>query len=210
MLAGAGLQRRRRQPVLWPMNADPPPPPPWVWMVPGSPGLLRLGAGVAPPPVLLAAAQPPAAPLLPGLPGWQAPGEPLLPLVPLPSAPDRAAAAAHGYPLLPGQVRRPAPPRARVLVSARPLPWAAPAWAPRPSAPGGPGSPTSTAGSSLAAVHRPQSSRLDVPLCPQAVSQYFPRSLSQAFLGDQHPKARAGTEAAASLARPGALSRERC
>lgn len=108
MLAGAGLQRRRRQPVLWPMNADPPPPP-WVWMVPGSPGLLRLGAGVAPPPVLLAAAQPPAAPLLPGLPGWQAPGEPLLPLVPLPSAPDRAAAAAHGYPLLPGQVRRPAP-----------------------------------------------------------------------------------------------------
>ncbi|XP_054585020.1 transcription elongation regulator 1-like protein [Eptesicus fuscus] len=91
------------------MNADPPPPP-WVWMVPGSTGLLRLGAGVAPPPVLLAAAQPPAAPLLPGLPGWQAPGEPLLPLVPLPSGPDHAAAAAttaaaaaHCYPLLHGQ-----------------------------------------------------------------------------------------------------------
>ncbi|KAM5240618.1 transcription elongation regulator 1-like protein [Hipposideros larvatus] len=99
MLAGAGLQRRR-QPLLWRMNADPPPPP-WVWMVPGPAGLLRLGAGVAPPPVLLAAAQPPAAPLLPGLPGWRAPGEPLLPLLPLPSAPDHAAAAHH--PLLSGQ-----------------------------------------------------------------------------------------------------------
>ncbi|KAM5321923.1 LOW QUALITY PROTEIN: transcription elongation regulator 1-like protein [Glossophaga mutica] len=85
------------------MNADPPPPP-WVWMVPGSAGLLRLGAGVAPQPLLLATAQPPAAPLLPGPPGWQAPGEPLLPLVPLPSAPDHAAAAAaHHLPLLHGQ-----------------------------------------------------------------------------------------------------------
>ncbi|GAB5578890.1 transcription elongation regulator 1-like protein [Prionailurus iriomotensis] len=73
-------------------------------MVPGAAGLLRLGAGVAPPPVLLAAAQPPAAPLLPGPPGWPAPGEPLLPpLLPLPSAPDHAAAAALHYPLLHGQ-----------------------------------------------------------------------------------------------------------
>ncbi|XP_064344696.1 transcription elongation regulator 1-like protein [Camelus dromedarius] len=113
MLVGTRLQRRRRQlqqprrrqPLLWPMNADPPPPPPppWVWMVPGSAGLLRLGAGVAPPPVLLASAQPPAAPLLPGPPGWQAAGEPLLPLLPLPSAPDHAAAAVHHYPLLNGQ-----------------------------------------------------------------------------------------------------------
>ncbi|XP_076980555.1 transcription elongation regulator 1-like protein [Tamandua tetradactyla] len=115
MLAGARLQRRRRQlqqqprrrqPLLWPMNADPPPPPPpWVWLVPGTAGLLRLGAGVAPPPVLLASAQPPAAPLLPAVPGWQAPGEPLLPLLPLPSAPDpaAAAAAAHHSPWLPGQ-----------------------------------------------------------------------------------------------------------
>jgi hypothetical protein len=114
MQAGARLQRRRRQlqrqqqprrrqPLLWPMNADPPPPPPpWVWMVPGSAGLLRLGAGVAPPPVLLASVQPAAAPLLPGLPGWQAPGEPLLPLLPLPSAPDHAAV--HHYPPLHGQV----------------------------------------------------------------------------------------------------------
>lgn len=111
MLAGARLQRRRRQlhqpqqsrrrqPFPWPMNADPPPPP-WVWMVPGSAGLLRLGAGVAPPPVLLASAQPAAAPLLARLPGWPAPGEPLLPLLPLPSAPDHAV---HHYPLLPGQV----------------------------------------------------------------------------------------------------------
>uniref|UniRef100_A0A8C2MWB3 Transcription elongation regulator 1-like protein n=3 Tax=Cricetulus griseus TaxID=10029 RepID=A0A8C2MWB3_CRIGR len=110
MLAGARLQRRRRQlqqlqqsrrrqPLPWPMNADPPPPP-WVWMVPGSAGLLRLGAGVAPPPVLLASAQPAAAPLLARLPGWPAPSEPLLPLLPLPSAPDLAV---HHYPLLHGQ-----------------------------------------------------------------------------------------------------------
>ncbi|XP_072660949.1 transcription elongation regulator 1-like protein [Canis lupus baileyi] len=118
MLGGARLQRRRRQlqqqprrrqPPLWPMSADPPPPPPpWLWMVPGSAGLLRLGAGVAPPPVLLAAAQPPAGPLLPGLPGWRAPAEPLLPLLPLPplpSAPDHAAAAAaaHHLPVLHAQ-----------------------------------------------------------------------------------------------------------
>lgn len=101
------------------MNADPPPPPPpWVWMVPGSAGLLRLGAGVAPPPVLLASAQPPAGPPLPGLPAWRAPGESLLPLLPLPAAPDHAAAAAaaaaHRYPALNGQVTRPRPrPRAR-------------------------------------------------------------------------------------------------
>ncbi|XP_046304646.1 transcription elongation regulator 1-like protein [Marmota monax] len=110
MRAGARLPRRRqlqqqqqprrRPPLLWPMNADPPPPP-WVWMVPGAAGLLRLGPGVAPPPLLLAAAQPAAAPLLPGLPGWPAPGEPLLPLLPLPSAPDHAAV--HHYPLLHGQ-----------------------------------------------------------------------------------------------------------
>ncbi|VTJ75896.1 Hypothetical predicted protein [Marmota monax] len=111
MRAGARLPRRRqlqqqqqprrRPPLLWPMNADPPPPP-WVWMVPGAAGLLRLGPGVAPPPLLLAAAQPAAAPLLPGLPGWPAPGEPLLPLLPLPSAPDHAAV--HHYPLLHGQI----------------------------------------------------------------------------------------------------------
>ncbi|XP_012636880.3 transcription elongation regulator 1-like protein [Microcebus murinus] len=113
MPAGARFQRRRRQlqprprqPLLWPMNADPPPPP-WLWLVPGSAGLLRLGAGVAPPPVLLAAAQPPAAPLvpaLPALPGWPAPGEPLLPLLPPPSAPDHAAAhrLLHGQWLLGG------------------------------------------------------------------------------------------------------------
>ncbi|XP_058154108.1 transcription elongation regulator 1-like protein [Dasypus novemcinctus] len=113
MLAGARLPRRRRQlqqqpgrrqPPLWPMNADPPPPPPpWVWLVPGTAGLLRLGAGVAPRPVLLAAAPVPAAPLLPGVPSWSAPGEPLLPLLPLPSAPEHAAAAAHHSPWLPGQ-----------------------------------------------------------------------------------------------------------
>ncbi|KAG8517508.1 LOW QUALITY PROTEIN: Transcription elongation regulator 1-like protein, partial [Galemys pyrenaicus] len=124
MLVGARLQRRRRQlqqqqqprrrqPLLWPMNADPPPPPPWLWMVPGSARLLGLGAGVLPPPVLLASAQPLTAPPLPGLPGcWPAPGEPLLPLLPLPSAPDHAAAAAAAaahHPALSGQVKRPRP-----------------------------------------------------------------------------------------------------
>ncbi|KAL2769083.1 transcription elongation regulator 1-like protein [Daubentonia madagascariensis] len=113
MLAGARFQRRRRQPqqqprrrqpLLWPVNADPapPPPPPWLWMVPGSAGLLRLGAGVAAPPLLLATAPAPApaAPLLPALPGWPSPGEPVLP--PPPCAPDHAAAALH-YPVLSGQ-----------------------------------------------------------------------------------------------------------
>jgi len=146
MLVGARLQRRRRQlqhqprrrqPLLWPMNADPPPPPPpWVWMVPGSAGLLRLGAGVAPPPVLLASAQPPAGPLLPGLPAWQAPGEPLLPLLPLPSAPDHAAAAAaaaHRYPVLNGQVTRPRP-LPGLGVAGVPLPLGA-ALVPTPAAP---------------------------------------------------------------------------
>ncbi|XP_045424328.1 transcription elongation regulator 1-like protein [Lemur catta] len=110
MPAGARFQRRRRQlqprprqPLLRPMSADPPPPP-WLWLLPGSAGLLRLGAGVAPQPVLLAAAQPPAAPLVPALPGWPAPGEPLLPLLPAPSAPDHAAAhrLLHGQWLLGG------------------------------------------------------------------------------------------------------------
>lgn len=113
MLGGARLPRRRRQqqPRLWLMNAEPPPPPPppWLWMVPGSAGLLRPGPGVAPPRVLLASARPPAAPLLPGLPAWQAPGEPLLPLLPLPAAPDHAAAAGHPCALPPGQVTRPCP-----------------------------------------------------------------------------------------------------
>lgn len=133
MLAGARLQRRRRQlqqpqqprwrqPLPWPMNADPPPPP-WVWMVPGTAGLLRLGAGVAPPPVLLASAQPASAPLLPRLPGWPAPGEPLLPLLPLSSAPDHAAV--HHYPLLHGQVTIPAPIPPRRSIAGCPGPGSA-------------------------------------------------------------------------------------
>uniref|UniRef100_A0A2I3RZ99 Transcription elongation regulator 1-like protein n=1 Tax=Pan troglodytes TaxID=9598 RepID=A0A2I3RZ99_PANTR len=130
MQAGARFQRRRRQlqqqqprrrqPLLWPMDAEPPPPPPpWVWMVPGSAGLLRLSAGVVVPPVLLASAPPPAAPLLPGLPGWPAPSEPVLPLLPLPSAPDSAAAAAHPFPALHGQVTCPRPASARVAAVPR-------------------------------------------------------------------------------------------
>lgn len=185
MLAGARLQRRRRQPPLWPMNADPPPPP-WVWMVPGSAGLLRLGAGVAPPPVLLAAAQPPAAPLLPGLPGWQVPGEPLLPLVPLPSAPDPAAAA-HRHPLLHGQVTCPRPRPGPRVSAPPPARGRGPGRSRRPRgssspAPRGPGSPKRQGaawqpciGNKVHALTSRSASRYF--FCPQ----YFPWSRSQAF-----------------------------
>lgn len=173
MLAGARLQRRRRQlqqpqqsrrrqPLPWPMNADPPPPP-WVWMVPGSAGLLRLGAGVAPPPVLLASAQPAAAPLLARLPGWPAPGEPLLPLLPLPSAPDHAAV--HHYPLLHGQVTTPAPIPLRFRIAGSLLPRGGPG--PRVGGspfPGDPGYPTPS-GRSLAVIHWQESSCFDVWFC---------------------------------------------
>lgn len=55
-----------------------------------------------------ASAQPPAGPLLPGLPALASPpGESLLPLLLLPAAPDRAAAAAaHRWPRVNGQVTR--------------------------------------------------------------------------------------------------------
>lgn len=202
------------------MNADPPPPPPpWVWMVPGSTGLLRLGAGVAPPPVLLAAAQPPAAPLLPGLPGWQAPGEPLLPLVPLPSAPDHAAAAAaaaHYYPLLHRQVTRPRP-RSPVPGSGlcAPLPGGAAL-----AGPGGPGPgaralppPVVQAPQPTAPARQPCSGHKVHALPPRSAPRQsfsLSRRLPAKLFRDQHPKARVGTEAATTFAGPGSLSRERC
>lgn len=175
MLAGARHQRRRRQlqqpqqpqqprwpqPLPWPMNADPPPPP-WVWMVPGTAGLLQLGAGVAPPPVLLASAQPASASLLPRLPGWPAPGEPLLPLLPLSSAPDHAAV--HHYPLLHGQVTAPAPVPPRLSIAGL-LSWDCPD--PRvgvsPSL-GGSGFPTPS-GRGRAVIHWQESSCFDVRFC---------------------------------------------
>lgn len=198
-------QPRRRQPLLWPMNADPPPPPPpWVWMVPGSAGLLRLGAGVAPPPVLLASAQPPAGPLLPGLPAWQAPGEPLLPLLPLPSAPDHAAAAAaaHRYPALNGQVTRPRPrPRARggrrpPGPGRRPRPHSrgpGPVARTHPSR-GGPRAP-SPPGRSLAAMRGQQSSRSDVPFRLWQLLQVFLPGLSLGSLETRAPKPESGLPA---------------
>lgn len=176
MLAGARLQRRRRQlqqpqqsrrrqAFPWPMNADPPPPP-WVWMVPGSTGLFRLGAGVAPPPVLLASAQPAAAPLLARLPGWPAPGEPLLPLLPLPSAPDHAV---HHYPLLPGQVtsRLRSPLRLRITG-----PFLSPVWVGAPPFPGGFRFSTPS-GLPLAVIHWQESSCFDVRFCLGSFFIYY-------------------------------------
>ncbi|XP_006867541.1 PREDICTED: transcription elongation regulator 1-like protein [Chrysochloris asiatica] len=64
-------------------------------------GVRGPGSGARAPPVLLAAAQPPAATLLQPLAAWPAPGEPPLPLLPLPAAPDLATAL-HP-PWLPGQ-----------------------------------------------------------------------------------------------------------
>lgn len=220
MLVGAGLQRRRRQlqqpqqprrrqPLLWPMNADPPPPPPppWVWMVPGSAGLLRLGAGVAPPPGLLASAQPSAAPLLPGLPGW-------LPLLPLPSAPDHAAAAAvHHYPLLNGQVMcSPAPGPGFGVAGFPPGPWARPSPRSGGSGPvacalssrGGPRLP-SPSRRSLAAMHRQQSSCFDVSFCLSAVFAVCLPGFSDEQFGDPHPKPRVGTALATTFARAGVV-----
>lgn len=173
MLAGARLQRRRRQlqqpqqprwrqPLPWPMNADPPPPP-WVWMVPGTAGLLRLGAGVAPPPVLLASAQPASAPLLPRLPGWPAPGEPLLPLLPLSSAPDHAAV--HHYPLLHGQVTAPALIPPRLGIAGPFLSWGCPD--PRVGSSPFLGCPgfSIPSGRSRAFIHWQESSCFDVRFC---------------------------------------------
>lgn len=183
MLAGARHQRRRRQlqqpqqprwpqPLPWPMNADPPPPP-WVWMVPGTAGLLRLGTGVAPPPVLLASAQPASASLLPRLSGWPAPGEPLLPLLPLSSAPDHAV---HHYPLLHGQVTAPAPIPPRLSIAGSLLSWGCPD--PRvgvsPSL-GGSGFPTPS-GRGRAVIHWQESSCFDVRFCFSSFLRYHPRS----------------------------------
>ena len=193
------------------MNADPPPPPPppWVWMVPGSAGLLRLGAGVAPPPVLLASAQPPAAPLLPGLPGWQAPGEPFLPLLPLPSAPDHAAAAAvHHYPLLNGQVTCPPSPGPGLRVAGYTL--CPPA---RPSPRSGGSGPVARSclprRSSAPQTVRAQPGShaqatkfmLRRPVLPPGSFCGVSLGLSAEQFGDPHPKAGVGTALAITFAR---------
>uniref|UniRef100_F7F8S0 Transcription elongation regulator 1-like protein n=1 Tax=Monodelphis domestica TaxID=13616 RepID=F7F8S0_MONDO len=108
MLPGPSLPRRRpRRPpqpppqLLWQMNTElsPQPPPPCLWMVPSSGGVLRLAAGVMPPPLILPSPPQPPPPLLSGVPGWQMPCEPsFLPLVPVPSA--AADPPASQYPLL--------------------------------------------------------------------------------------------------------------
>ncbi|XP_015284519.1 PREDICTED: transcription elongation regulator 1-like protein [Gekko japonicus] len=94
---------KRRQPLLWPGNAEPPAPP-WIWMVPSAAGLFRVGgaAGVVPPPLLLSSPPhpppPPPAPLLQGVSGWQLPCDPFLPLM----APEHHSAV-HQLPFLNGQ-----------------------------------------------------------------------------------------------------------
>ncbi|XP_044155105.1 transcription elongation regulator 1-like protein [Bufo gargarizans] len=87
------ISRIKRQPFLWPVNAEPAP---WICMIPETPGVLRIGA--VPPPFIVSCPHP--SPLLQGVPAWQAPCDPFLPLMSLPTAPEPAV---HQFPLANGQ-----------------------------------------------------------------------------------------------------------
>ncbi|XP_075468322.1 transcription elongation regulator 1-like protein isoform X1 [Ascaphus truei] len=87
------IPRIKRQPSLWPMNAEPPS---WICMVPDTPGVFRIGA--VPPPFIVSCPHP--SPLLQGVPTWQIPCDPFLPVMSVPSAPDPAV---HPFPLGNGQ-----------------------------------------------------------------------------------------------------------
>uniref|UniRef100_A0A8C5QJG4 Transcription elongation regulator 1-like protein n=1 Tax=Leptobrachium leishanense TaxID=445787 RepID=A0A8C5QJG4_9ANUR len=87
------ISRIKRQPFLWPVNAEPPP---WICMIPDAPGVFRIGA--VPPPIIVSCPQP--SPLLQGVPPWQVPCDPFLPLMSVPSAPDPSV---HQFPLANGQ-----------------------------------------------------------------------------------------------------------
>ncbi|XP_031416821.1 transcription elongation regulator 1-like protein [Clupea harengus] len=71
------VPRFKGQPQLWQMNAEPLP---WVWMIPSSSGLCRVGA-VVPAPLLLSARPPP---LLQGLSSWQLSCDPFIPFIRIP------------------------------------------------------------------------------------------------------------------------------
>ncbi|MBN3298978.1 TCRGL protein, partial [Amia calva] len=83
------IPRFKGQPQLWQMNGEPPP---WIWMIPATSGLYRIGG--APPPFLVSSPHPP--PLLQAVSGWQLPCDPFLPLMRVPSAPEPAV---HQFPL---------------------------------------------------------------------------------------------------------------
>ncbi|CAH2322878.1 transcription elongation regulator 1 [Pelobates cultripes] len=87
------ISRIKRQPFLWPLNAEPPP---WICMIPEAPSVFRIGA--VPPPIIVSCPQP--SPLLQGFPPWQVPCDPFLPLMSVPSAPDPPV---HPFPLANGQ-----------------------------------------------------------------------------------------------------------
>ncbi|XP_030631784.1 transcription elongation regulator 1-like protein [Chanos chanos] len=68
------VQRVKGQPQLWQMSGEPPP---WVWMIPASSGLCRVGSP-APPPLLISSRPPP---LLQAVSSWQLSCDPFLPLM---------------------------------------------------------------------------------------------------------------------------------
>ncbi|KAL4640180.1 transcription elongation regulator 1-like protein [Arapaima gigas] len=82
------IPRLKGQPQLWHMSGEPPA---WVWMIPATSGLCRIGA--APAPFLLSSHPPP---LLQAVSSWQLSCEPFLPLVRIPSAEP----AIQSYPLM--------------------------------------------------------------------------------------------------------------
>ncbi|XP_068111512.1 transcription elongation regulator 1-like protein [Hyperolius riggenbachi] len=88
------ISRIKRQPFLWPVNAEPAP---WICMIPETPGIFRIGA--VPPPFVVSCPHP-SLPVLQGVPAWQVPCDPFLPLMSVPTAPEPAV---HQFPLANGQ-----------------------------------------------------------------------------------------------------------
>lgn len=72
------VQRVKAQPQLWHVSAEAPP---WLWMVPNTSGLCRVGSSV--PPVLISSRPPP---VIQTVSGWQMSCDPFVPVM-------RAAAA---------------------------------------------------------------------------------------------------------------------
>ncbi|XP_029104746.1 transcription elongation regulator 1-like protein isoform X1 [Scleropages formosus] len=84
------IPRLKGQPQLWHMSGEPPG---WVWMIPATSGLCRIGAAPAP---FLLSSHPPPPPLLQAVSSWQLSCEPFLPLMRVPSAEP----AIQPYPLM--------------------------------------------------------------------------------------------------------------
>ncbi|KAJ8404857.1 hypothetical protein AAFF_G00332440 [Aldrovandia affinis] len=83
------IRRLKGQPSLWPMSAEPTP---WVWVLPATSGLCRIGASA--PPFLISSHPPP---LLQAVStSWQLSCDPFLPLMRIPSTPEPTI---HQFPL---------------------------------------------------------------------------------------------------------------